>query len=151
MILAGKTCLCEMRIKRGGYDGYRSECCHSFFDWHRPDIGGRATQPLPASASETSAQSQRAALSRTHAATALRAFEHAVAGTDCVPSAAVYCARRLAASALPARLTALRPRCCEMNWPASTTRSRSMPVAIPSPCIMYNTSSVATLPVAPLA
>src|SRR5450830_704602 len=62
-----------------------------------------------------------------------------------------YQPARFARMALPARLEPLRPRNCEMNWPASTTMSRSTPVSTPSPCIMYSTSSVATLPVAPLA
>ncbi|QJQ06359.1 sel1 repeat family protein [Undibacterium piscinae] len=60
-------------------------------------------------------------------------------------------AKRLAANALPARLTALRPRWLEINWPASTTASKSIPVCMPSPCSRNSTSSVATFPVAPLA
>jgi len=60
-------------------------------------------------------------------------------------------ATRFAAIAFPARETGLRPRCAEMNCPASTIRSRSSPVSMPRPWSRYTTSSVATFPVAPLA
>jgi hypothetical protein len=43
---------------------------------------------------------------------------------------------RFASKAFPARLAPLRPSCCEMKAPASTTWSRSMPVAMPRPFIM---------------
>lgn len=57
----------------------------------------------------------------------------------------------LAVSAFPALLLDLRFRCEEIHCPVSTTLSRSIPVSIPMPCSRYSTSSVATLPVAPLA
>src|SRR6267143_4986916 len=39
----------------------------------------------------------------------------------------------------------------QIHSPISTSRSRSTPVLTPSPCSMYTTSSVATLPEAPTA
>ena len=58
-----------------------------------------------------------------------------------------------ASPALPAptRDAGGRPSASEMNFPASTSRSRSIPVSMPSPRSRYTTSSVATLPVAPFA
>ena len=53
--------------------------------------------------------------------------------------------------AVAAREFGLRLRKLLMYSPASTSRSRSMPVSMPMPCSMKTTSSVATLPVAPLA
>ena len=58
---------------------------------------------------------------------------------------------RLLNKARATREAVWRPKASLMNTPASTRRSRSMPVSIPMPCSMYTTSSVATLPVAPLA
>ena len=58
---------------------------------------------------------------------------------------------RLVSSARPTRETGGRPSTPLMKPPVSTSASRSMPVWMPMPCSMNTTSSVATLPVAPLA
>lgn len=58
-----------------------------------------------------------------------------------------YCALRARATRDPLP----RPSTSLMRWPAAISRSRSIPVAMPSPCSRYTTSSVAMLPVAPLA
>ena len=60
-------------------------------------------------------------------------------------------ASRLFMTARDTRELGLRPKASLMNTPASINLSRSMPVSMPMPCIMYTTSSVATFPVAPLA
>ena len=44
-----------------------------------------------------------------------------------------------------------RPKAWLIKAPASINASKSIPVSMPMSCIMYTTSSVATLPVAPLA
>ena len=58
---------------------------------------------------------------------------------------------RFAAMACATREFGLRPSASQMNWPARNTFSMSMPVSMPRPFSMYSTSSVATLPLAPLA
>ncbi len=58
-----------------------------------------------------------------------------------------YCALRARATRDPLS----RPSTLLMRWPAAISRPRSMPVSIPSPCSRYTTSSLAMLPVAPLA
>ena len=60
-------------------------------------------------------------------------------------------ARMLGRENLIAREEVDRPSAAQMKAPASTSASRSMPVSMPMPCNMNTTSSVATLPVAPLA
>jgi hypothetical protein len=57
----------------------------------------------------------------------------------------------LANTAFPTRDTGLRPSTSEMKAAASTSLSMSTPVSMPSPLSMKSTSSVPTLPVAPLA
>src|SRR3546814_99009 len=63
----------------------------------------------------------------------------------------VYQPALRACNALPALLEGLWPIRCEIHWPISTTASRSIPVSMSSPRSMNKTSSVDTLPVAPLA
>ena len=60
-------------------------------------------------------------------------------------------AYRLFNTAVAARDPVLRPSASLMYTPASISLSRSMPVSMSMPCSMYTTSSVAALPVAPLA
>src|SRR6266513_1876337 len=57
----------------------------------------------------------------------------------------------LAAMARPALEDGSLFRTPQIHCPISTSRSRSTPVLMPSPCSMYTTSSVATLPEAPAA
>jgi hypothetical protein len=59
--------------------------------------------------------------------------------------------KRLLSVAVATREPDLRCKKSLMKAPASTSLSKSMPVSMPMPCSMYTTSSVATLPVAPLA
>src|SRR5574344_611039 len=59
--------------------------------------------------------------------------------------------RRLASTARATREPLGRPRKSLMNWPASISLSKSMPVSMPMPCSMNTTSSFATFPVAPFA
>lgn len=58
-----------------------------------------------------------------------------------------YCALRARATRDPLS----RPSTLLIRWPAAISWPRSMPVSMPSPCSRYTTSSVAILPVAPLA
>jgi hypothetical protein len=53
--------------------------------------------------------------------------------------------------ALPALELDGRSKILHMNSDASVSLSKSIPVVRPNPCNMYTKSSVATLPVAPLA
>ena len=56
-----------------------------------------------------------------------------------------------AARALPALLPVSRPSRPASHRPVFASMSRSIPVPMPRPCSMYTTSSLATLPLAPLA
>ena len=58
---------------------------------------------------------------------------------------------RFASSAFAERDTGFLPSTPEMKAAASTSPSSEIPVSMPSPSSMNSTSSVATLPVAPLA
>src|SRR5690606_7970767 len=61
----------------------------------------------------------------------------------------IHC--RLLCRAFATREPLGRPRILLMRCPAATSKSRSIPVSMPKPLSMYTTSSLATLPVAPLA
>src|SRR5690606_7620450 len=54
-------------------------------------------------------------------------------------------------SAWATLLPLVRPSSAASQRPVSTRRSRSMPVSMPRPWSMYATSSLATLPLAPVA
>ncbi len=60
-------------------------------------------------------------------------------------------ASAFAATAFPALECAFRSRNPLIHCPIATTFAKSIPVSIPRPFSRYSTSSVATLPVAPLA
>src|SRR5262245_59334155 len=60
-------------------------------------------------------------------------------------------AERFAARALFTLEVGSRLRMPQIHWPMPASLSRSTPVSMPRPCSMYTTSSVATLPEAPLA
>src|SRR3546814_10006885 len=57
----------------------------------------------------------------------------------------------LPAMARPTLLPLSRPSSVDSQRPVAASASRSTPVRMPMPCSMYSTSSLATLPLAPLA
>src|SRR3546814_9232713 len=53
--------------------------------------------------------------------------------------------------ARPTLLPLSRPSSADSQCPVAASAARSTPVCMPMPCSMYSTSSLATLPLAPLA